>query len=249
MRRAKGLADIRQIGFRRRDLDRHGQPLQRANHVIENISRIRQCSLSLRATTLFYAPARSAMGCCNSGNTESNTDAPTNLPCDRARRRRRHPHALRHAEGAARHRRTHAARACAQRGDEGRRRRDRRGGRARSRRGGASGARARAQGQDFRAEATARHRACGAGGAQGDRARRRRHIGDVRRHAAGAAANADRIARGAGARRGGGGAGFQAGQSRGLWAAADARRRAAGDPRGARRQRPRNARSRSAMAG
>src|ERR1039457_2922433 len=57
----------------------------------------------------------------------------------------------------------------------------------------------------------ARHRACGAGGAQGDRARRRRHFGDVRRYAAGAAANADRIARGARARRGGGGAGFQAG--------------------------------------
>ena len=177
------------------------------------------------------------MGCSNSGNTESSTDAPTKLPCDRACRRRRHPHALRHAEGAAQHRRTHAARACAQRGDQGGWQRDRRGGRARSRRGGASGASARAQGQDFRAEATARHRACGTGGAHGDRARRRRHIGDVRRHAAGAAANADRVAHGAGARRGGGGAGFQAGQSSGLRAAADARRRAAGDPRRARRQR------------
>ena len=115
----------------------------------------------------FCPPARSAIEALAIPATLSQkSDAPTNMPCDRARGRRRHAHALGAAEGAAPARRTHAARACA--------RRDRRAPAAteiavvvgpdhdavaaRSASAGAAGA-------DLRAERAARHRACGAGGA------------------------------------------------------------------------------------
>ena len=109
------------------------------------------------------------------------------MPCDRAGGRRRHPHALELAEGAASHRRPHAARACARR-----RRRTAGCGEiavvvgpgheavAREARALAPNA------QIFEQTRAARHRACGAGGAQGDHARGRRHPGHVCRYAAGA---------------------------------------------------------------
>ncbi len=186
--------------------------------MIENVSRIRQASLSR----------------CG-GDGEQKKDAAANVPGDRARGRRGHPHALDLAESAARGRWPHPAGACARSRDQGRRRRHCRRGRARSRSGRARSACAGAEGEDFRTDAAARHRACGAGGARGDRAAARRYSGDVRRHAAGAAADPARIAGGAGARRGRGRARVPAGESRRLRPADHARQRTLGHRRGSRR--------------
>ena len=140
------------------------------------------------STARFRRRRRSAIGCPQIRQLrEPKQDAATNMPCDRAGGRRGHPHALGAAEGAARHRRPHAARACADRGD-------RSGRRARSPSWSdpittRSPREARAlapQAQIFEQTRAARHRACGAGGAPGDRAQARRYSGDVRRHAAGA---------------------------------------------------------------
>ena len=93
-----------------------------ANHPIENISRIRSIlllSAAFRrlAIRLFR---RAALGYDGAGrHSRENSMSRADLPCDRARCRRGHPHALGAAEGAARDRRPVAARPCARRGAAG----------------------------------------------------------------------------------------------------------------------------------
>ena len=149
-------------------------------------------------------------------------DDKQNLPCDRARGRRGHAHALGAAEGAARvagrSLLAHVLAAVREAGGTttavvvgpGRRARSRR-------KRGASLPDAR----DLRAGRAARHRACGAGRARRDRARRRRRARDLRRHAADPAADAGRMRGRAGRRRGGRGARLPPARPDRLWAAGD----------------------------
>ena len=204
-----------------------------ANHVIENISRIRQWSLSSRrcaALNWVAAPGRHSARVRRCGqHHELKTDEPKNVPRDRAGGRRGHPHALGVAEGAAQDRRAHAARACSRCGQAGRRRRHCRGVGPDQDAVAAKRALSRPRRKIFvqterrgtaHAVLAARKAHC---------ARLRRYSGDVSATRRWCAPETLReLARGTehGAQRCG--ARISPGRSGGLWPAADARRRAAG---------------------